>query len=204
MDPIYIRTDRNGTKIFHDYTCPRCGGAGEADKWKFTGLTCFACGGTGKRTRPLIVKEYTPEYEAQLDKRRRARAAKYAEDHADEIAAAQAEKERREVEWKARENARILQDLGIGSDCVGYVLIGNTYRIKDQIKTAGGEWNCCVWTCPVKIQAAGVSAVRIDVSGMMNEFGFYYESQIRDLIFCISDKGMSFAEAKEQVADWNE
>ena len=28
MKPIYVRTDKNGTKIYHDWTCPRCGGAG--------------------------------------------------------------------------------------------------------------------------------------------------------------------------------
>lgn len=26
----YIRTDRNGTKIYHDWNCSRCGGAGQA------------------------------------------------------------------------------------------------------------------------------------------------------------------------------
>lgn len=28
--------------------CPRCGGAGRADKWAFTGHVCFRCGGSGK------------------------------------------------------------------------------------------------------------------------------------------------------------
>ena len=36
MEPIYIRTDKNGTKIYHDWTCPRCGGAGYADKRRKT------------------------------------------------------------------------------------------------------------------------------------------------------------------------
>jgi len=31
-----------------DNTCTRCAGAGEADRWKYTGRTCFKCGGTGK------------------------------------------------------------------------------------------------------------------------------------------------------------
>lgn len=29
MDLIYDRTDKNGTKIYLDYNCPRCGGSGE-------------------------------------------------------------------------------------------------------------------------------------------------------------------------------
>ena len=72
----YIRTDRNGTKIFHDWTCPRCGGAGRSDNWWQTGFTCYACGGTGKRNTPKEVKEYTPEYAAKLEARRIAKLAK--------------------------------------------------------------------------------------------------------------------------------
>ena len=83
----YIRTDKNGTKIYEDWTCPRCGGQGWAGQWKFTGVTCFRCGGSGLRKRPVIVKEYTDEYWQKLNARREAKAAKYAEEHADEIAA---------------------------------------------------------------------------------------------------------------------
>lgn len=28
--------------------CWRCGGAGKADKWMYTGYVCYQCGGTGK------------------------------------------------------------------------------------------------------------------------------------------------------------
>lgn len=77
MFPIeYIRTDRNGTKYFADWTCPRCGGAGQAEKWVTTGKLCYGCGGTGRRPKPLIVKKYTPEHEAKLEARRKAREAK--------------------------------------------------------------------------------------------------------------------------------
>lgn len=31
MKKVYIRTDKNGTKIYHDYTCTRCGGAGYSE-----------------------------------------------------------------------------------------------------------------------------------------------------------------------------
>lgn len=26
---VYLRTDKNGTKYYANYTCPRCGGAGK-------------------------------------------------------------------------------------------------------------------------------------------------------------------------------
>lgn len=66
----YVRTDRNGTKIFHDYRCPRCGGAGGSKMWEYTGFTCYSCGGSGKRDKPRVEKLYTKEYQAKLDKKK--------------------------------------------------------------------------------------------------------------------------------------
>ena len=71
---IYFKTDKNGTKYFYDWNCARCGGAGASDKWLHTGRTCYGCGGTGERVKPKIIKEYTPEYFAKLQDKRRARA----------------------------------------------------------------------------------------------------------------------------------
>ena len=90
MAKQYIRTDKIGTKIYHDYTCPRCGGRGGSESWIYTGLTCYECGGRGESDRPRVVKEYTAEYRAILD----ARAAKRREK---QIAKAQAEKARAEA-----------------------------------------------------------------------------------------------------------
>lgn len=109
----YIRTDKNGTKIFADWTCPRCGGAGESSMWLKTGKVCFRCGGSGLRERPVIIKEYTDEYAAKLEARRIARQKKYEEEHADEIAAQKAENERREAEIAAQAEAekKLLEEI---------------------------------------------------------------------------------------------
>ena len=165
----YIRTDKNGTKIFHDWTCPRCGGAGQADKWLFTGKVCYECGGTGKRARPRVVKEYTEEYSAKLEAKRLERAAKYAEDHAEEIAQKKAEEERRKAAWIRRENEWACKNVGCGVDGVGYILTGKTYPVKDQIKAAGGKWIFNFWVCPVEIKADGVNAKRVELTP--NEYG---------------------------------
>lgn len=68
-----FKIDRNGTRYYLDYTCPRCGGAGGGPQWAYTGWTCYECAGTGERKDPKVVKEYTPEYEAKLAERRAAR-----------------------------------------------------------------------------------------------------------------------------------
>lgn len=182
----YIRTDRNGTKIFYDWKCPRCGGLGQADKWRYTGLVCFECGGTGKRRVAKVVKEYTPEYWAKLEARRIARQEKYEAEHAEEIAAAKAEQERREAEWKKRENARTCENHGCGLGGVGYVLQGNTYPIKDEIKANGGKWIFGVWVCPVEIKADGVTAKRVELKP--NEYGIISGHDAGDTIFDAIEK----------------
>lgn len=179
MKLIYFKTDKNGTKYYHDWTCPRCGGAGEADKWMYTGKICFACGGTGKRNVAKVVKEYTPEHWAKLQARANAKAAKraeeaakYAEEHAEEIA----EQNRQFI-------IRRYADLGCGENGVGYVLTGNTYPVKDEIKKNGGKWIYGRWICPVEIAGKGIFSKQIDLSGhigsgsemWLDHFDFYDE-----------------------------
>jgi hypothetical protein len=72
MKPVYVRTDKNGTKIYHDYTCQRCSGLGASEAWKWTGMTCYECGGSGV-SKARIIREYTPEYAAKLAAKRQAR-----------------------------------------------------------------------------------------------------------------------------------
>lgn len=106
MTKKLIKIDRNGTKYYMTKGyCSRCGGAGGADKWQFTGWTCYECGGTGEG-RSEIIKEYTPEYEAKLEERRAKRRAKWEAEHAEEIAAKKAkEAAEAEARRKAEEEA---------------------------------------------------------------------------------------------------
>lgn len=122
---VYVRTDKNGTKIYHDYTCPRCGGAGGSDKWTFTGWTCYECSGSGRSHKPQIVKEYTPEYRAKLDAQR----------------AKRSEKRRLERVAEFKSNLpKLIKDRGFNADGKLYVVIGDTYSIKDQLREAGAKW----------------------------------------------------------------
>ena len=103
-----IRIDRNGTKYYEgSVSCPRCGGAGGADQWKYTGWNCYQCGGSGKGIGSW--KEYTPEYEEKLAARRKARQEKWEREHAEEIAERKAAEEARiraKEEAEAAEKAR--------------------------------------------------------------------------------------------------
>lgn len=133
-DMVYIRTDKNGTKYYHDYTCPRCCGHGGSEAWRYTGWTCYECGGTGKTAYPSVFKEYTPEYKAKLDERRAARAAKRAAEQFEKNVAGQAE-------W--------LEKKGFGNGKIHVVTLEDTFDIKDEIKAAGGHFDYAVgWYFP--------------------------------------------------------
>lgn len=149
----YVRTDRNGTKYYHDWNCPRCGGAGECDKWYRTGRTCYACGGSGRRATPKLEKVYTPEHYAKLQERRLAREALKPRPSEEELL----------EKAKATERV-ILRDNGLTEDGIGYVYGGKTYPIKDQIKSAGGKWIYGVWIAPIKIDVPNsVSVKKINI-----------------------------------------
>jgi hypothetical protein len=141
-----VRIDRNGTKIFKVLCpCKRCGGAGGSDAWAYTGWTCYECGGNGG-WHYEEVKEYTPEYEAKLAERR----------------AKRAEKKRLELVAQAEEkNQEFFQKQGFNENGKTYVVLGNTYSVKDQLKELGCKWcNLIGWHSPVKFD--GFEFVEID------------------------------------------
>lgn len=135
MERKYIRTDRNGTKIYHDFTCDRCGGRGIFAIAVCNGVpvpahpdngVCYKCGGSGEMEKPRIIKEYTPEHRAKLD----AQAAKRQEKKLEQ---AKAEREAKQAEWKVKK--------GFVNDRIHAVGIENSFDLRDDIKAAGGRYN---------------------------------------------------------------
>ena len=102
MSATLIRIDKNGSKHFEGMIpCDRCGGQGGADAWQYTGWTCYKCGGTGQVHAKWI--ERTPEYEAKLLARRKARLEKQLAEHEQERKEAEARAEQIRKEQEAEE-----------------------------------------------------------------------------------------------------
>lgn len=122
---VYIKTDKNGTKYYADYTCDRCGGAGGWRGWP--GWTCYKCGGTGRQDKPSIRKEYTDEYAAKLEARRQKKHEKLVAERKAEL----------------HENfAEHLAEFGFNADGKLYAVVQkDTYSIKDELKAKGARWN---------------------------------------------------------------
>jgi hypothetical protein len=91
-------------KPFYRYQapCSRCGGAGQSEKWRRTGLTCYDCGGNGRGpicAEPLYTAEQLARLNAAADKRAAKKAAK--------AAAAEAERRAPFLAW-SEANAHVL------------------------------------------------------------------------------------------------
>lgn len=177
----YIKTDRNGTRIYHDNNCPRCCGYGELEKWAYTGRVCFECGGSGVRRKPKVVKIYTKEYAEKLEERRLEREKK-------RLAKITPQTER-ELEERAKEalgNAR--ENEGLSRDGSGYVYIGNTYAIKEKLKQVGARWNTFIhgWIAPkppesMGIDLRGVKCAKIESGALTNENGYLDPEKLIEL-----------------------
>ena len=113
-----VRTDKNGTKYYEDYTCPKCGGSGYISCYGHVeGGRCFKCNGSG--TFYHTKKEYTDEYAQKLKDRRIAKAKKGAD----------------------KRNEEFFKKVGFSNDGTAWVVIGDTYSIKDALKSEGAKFD---------------------------------------------------------------
>lgn len=164
----YVRTDRNGTKIYHDNNCPRCAGYGFLEKWAFTGKVCFECGGTGLRPNPKVIKIYTDEYRAKLDARKAARDAKRLAENPPP-----SEEELRALALEVLSNK--WESQGFNRDGSGFIHSGNTYPNRDAIYAGGGRW--CnfmkAYIAPRPIDGLrGVKITPTSAQSLCNEYGY--------------------------------
>ena len=117
--PVIVeKIDRNGSKHIVDHNCPKCGGLGYIPGYEYIdGARCWKCNATGQFTHKYIIR--TPEYERELAARRLARA-------------------RRK---NLAERPAFLERNGFNEDGITYVVVGNTYEIKDALKAMGAKFN---------------------------------------------------------------
>lgn len=112
------RVDKNGTEHWVDHNCPKCGGTGYLNGYEHVdGARCWKCGATGHFTHTWTVM--TPEYAAKL--------------------AAKRDERTRKKNLAGR--AEFLEHEGFNVDGVTFVVIGNTFAIKDELKAAGAKFN---------------------------------------------------------------
>ena len=112
------RVDRNGTHYYTDCKCPKCGGTGNIYYYAHVeGGVCFLCGGSGVHPTQVIVRR--AEYQRELDAKRLERARKAA----------------------PAVNAAFLEREGFSKDGKTYIVLGDTYAIREDLKAAGAKFS---------------------------------------------------------------
>lgn len=154
-----IKIDKNGTKYYADYACRRCGGQGGLDQWAYTGFTCFECGGSGIAHKPYIYKVYTPEYEAKLTERREARKKR---------------EEQKRREQSAELNAEWLKENAFSADGKVYIVLGNTYPIREQLRELGCRFSYTIgWHSSKQLSEYQTLELTADEICMKDDTGVY-------------------------------
>lgn len=152
-----VRIDRNGTKHYEDDVCPACGGTGI---WGY-GRRCFKCNGTGKYITRRV--ERTPEYEKKLADKR-------------------LEKAKAEA---PRKNKELFSKFHLDNDGSAYIVLGNTYPIKDELKEKGAHYNSVLgWYFDHNTSDYPVERVEKDSFMEQNDAGEYeiFWSKAKELI----------------------
>ena len=162
VDTKPYKIDKNGTQYFADWTCPRCGGAGIIPHFAHVdGGTCFECGGSGRRANAKTIKVYTPEYEKKLEERRAKRQAK------------------KDAERKANagaKNIEFLEKKGFSADGKAYIIMGDTYSIKEQLKEQGCRFNYVMgWYSDHDLDGYDTVEMNVEDIYEKSNFGEYIE-----------------------------
>ena len=154
-DPRMILTkiDRNNTHHYTDTRCPKCSGTGYIPGYEHVeGGVCFLCGGSGRGSRQVIVR--TEEYNKKLVEARLAKARKTA----------------------GERNAKYLKSRGFSAEGLAWVVMGNTFEIKDQLKAAGARWdNTFGWHFDHEVPE--FPTVRISIEDKITRLSMEYQEE---------------------------
>lgn len=162
---VVTKIDKNGTKYWYEHRCPKCGGRGYIPGYEMIDNgVCFKCRGSGEYGHSW--KEYTPEYAAKLEERRIAREKKKAPER----------------------NAKILKDNGFNEDGFMWIVLGDTYSIKEELKAAGAKFDrVFLWHLDhednrypcVKISIEDVAEKNIVDLWILNDYVWEYIEDLR-------------------------
>ena len=168
-----IRTDKNGTKYYVEHRCWKCNGKGYIHGYEHVfGGICFDCNGSGIADRPRTYKEYTPEYAAKLAERRRSKALAKAPEA----------------------NRKFFEKEGFDENGITYVVIGDTYSIKDELKESGAKFNNLFgWHFNHADNGYNCFEVNISEVGTLTDVGTWMLNEYHEVIDYVKSKRDEFA-----------
>ncbi len=175
-DLTFDREDRNGTRYYTSHKCPKCGGTGYIDYYGYiAGGKCFRCGGSGRHGQSHKVM--TEAYAKKLEDRRIAKARKEAPE----------------------KNARYFKKLGFSEDGTAYIVCGDTFAIKEELKAAGARFHGDIgWHFAAPVE--GYDLVKISVKDKFDDgAALFYENYDGTVsLACTAEVKRLISEIKEK------
>ena len=161
----YIRTDRNQTD-YYDVVCKciKCSGTGRLMCFAHVSNgICFDCDGAG--VIHTEHKVYTPEY---LEKKRIRDEKKFLKQVAERLES---------------ENKKTFQRLGLNEEGVAYVVLGDTYPIRAELKAEGAKFNYFLgWHFLEEPTDRPFVKVSIEQIAEKNNLGFWVEGYVANIV----------------------
>ena len=164
MGKVLHRWDHNGkpwVKIIE--SCPRCGGTGRFSFCQSHGTVCFKCEGNG-----IVVEDRRSLSEKEIAARARAKDNR------------KAKKLNEQMELESRQEELMQLQREKHADYLAghfYFIIGiNTYKIKEEIKEAGGKYNQLLgWHFDHMIDQWPIKRVKVSEIYVVDHMGNFIE-----------------------------
>ena len=165
INRTYVRTDKNQTD-YYDVVCKcvKCSGTGRLACFAHVsdGI-CFDCYGAG--VIHTEHKVYTPEY---LEKKRIRDEKKFLKQAAERLES---------------ENKKTFKRLGLNEEGIAYVVLGDTYDIKEELKAEGAKFNYFLgWHFLEEPTDRPFVKVSIEQIAEKNSLGFWVDGFVADIV----------------------
>ena len=162
-----VKTDKNGSKHYVDHKCPKCGGTGRIDYYYHVDNgVCFKCGGSGRYDSIVVLR--TQEYSKKLQEKFEAKQRKLAPEF----------------------NKTFYKSNGFDEEGNTWVVLGNTFDIKDELKAKGATFNYALgWHFDSEVAEYDLAMFSAQELLSFNDFG---------RVFNYSDKAMEIVKSKRE------
>lgn len=171
--PVVVKEYKDGSIRYHSEACPKCGGVGYLRGYEFIdGARCWKCNATGHYPHEWVEKS-----EERINKER--------------------EKNKQKLMSQADDKNRyFLKSHGFNENGKSYVVMGDTYSIKDELKSIGGKFDYILgWKIPNDSEK--YKTIEIDISDVANkdENGWYVYKPMSELQDFIDKKKKEYKDA---------
>lgn len=176
-EPVLIKTYKDGSKRYRVDACPRCGGTGFVP-YNMDSGRCWKCGGSG-----YAPYEYTEDSDERKEKK--------------------TEKNKVKLIMQAdQHNENFFKSYGFNKDGISYIIPGNTFDIKDDIKAAGGKFDYLMgWKLPQKPTQWDSIEISINDIAEKDENGWYRFKPQNEITDFINSKKKEFEETHRNPDD---